>query len=178
MKQGELAQKMNERGHTWKQNTVSMIETGDRTLKLFEAVDLAAALGVTLDELMSSDSAALASAEERAAVAAAQTKLRAAFYTAVAGAGELLTARAELAGVLEDIKTTGTGDPGIQFEVMLTAADFNFWAVLVEAAARAGETGTLPGISRKNLESEQGRKELQQAINKFMGVDLYERPLT
>lgn len=177
MSQQELAQRMNERGQDWQQKTVSRVEKGTRDVKLFEAVDLAAVLGVTLDELMSADSTALAAAEERAKVAAAQTKLRAAFHTAVVGAGELLAARLELAALLDEIKTSQTAEFTVQLEIMGAAMDASFWAALVEATVRAGETGALPGIDRTNLESEQGRIELREKINEVMGVDLIERPL-
>lgn len=178
LSQGELAQKMTDRGHKWVQNTVSMVELGTRTLKLFEAVDLAAVLGVTVDELLNNDSAALAAAQERAQVAAAQTKLRAAFYSAVEGQKELLTARRELWEALEHIKTEGTGDFGAQLELMAGANDFSFWSALVEATVRAGETGVLPGVGRKDLATAEGRRKLRETINEHMGVELIERPLT
>lgn len=177
MKQGELAQKMTDRGHKWAQRTVSMVETGDRTLKLFEAVDLAAILGVTVDELLNNDSTALAAAQERAQVAAAQTKLQVAFYSAVEGQQELLAARRELWEILEHIKTDGTGDLGNQLALMAGASDFSFWSALVETVVRAGETGVLSGVGREDLETTEGRKKIRETINEVMGVDLIERPL-
>lgn len=178
LSQGELAQKMTDRGHKWVQNTVSMIELGTRTLKLFEAVDLAAILGVTVDELLNNDSTALAAAHERAQVAAAQTKLRAAYHTALEGQLGLLAARVELLELLEKLRDTGTGEAGPQFDLMFSAHDFNHWGTLVGAIARAGDTGLIEGISSEDLKTTEGRIKIREAIKTAMGVDLYERPLT
>lgn len=173
--QQELAQRMSERGQDWQQKTVSRVEKGTRDVKLFEAVDLAAVLGVSLDELMSTDESALAAVEERAKVAAAQTKLQVAFYSAVEGQQELLAARCELWEILEHIKTDGTRDLGNQLALMDVASDFSFWSALVETVVRAGETGVLSGVGREDLETTEGRKKIRETVNKVMGVDLCDR---
>jgi transcriptional regulator with XRE-family HTH domain len=46
-----VAAAMKERGHAWSQATVSSVETGERPLRLSEAVDLATVLGVPIEDM-------------------------------------------------------------------------------------------------------------------------------
>lgn len=51
MSQTALAERMNKRGHAFRQQTIQKIESGGRPVSLEEAVDLAAELGVTVEKL-------------------------------------------------------------------------------------------------------------------------------
>lgn len=53
MSQSEVAKAMSERGHSWIQTTVSAVESGERALKLTEAVDLAEVLKAPLEAVAS-----------------------------------------------------------------------------------------------------------------------------
>lgn len=50
--QGGLAQLMKERGHKWSQNTVWLVEQGERPLRMSEAKDLADIFGIDIKELL------------------------------------------------------------------------------------------------------------------------------
>lgn len=56
MSQSEVAKAMSERGHSWIQTTVSAVESGERALKLTEAVDLAEVLKAPLEAVASETS--------------------------------------------------------------------------------------------------------------------------
>lgn len=58
MSQQQLADRMRQYGWKWSQATVWAVEKGDRPLRLFEAKDVAAILGVQLGDLMDSGDAA------------------------------------------------------------------------------------------------------------------------
>lgn len=170
MSQGELAQKMTERGHDWQQVTVSRLERGIRALKLFEAVDLAAVLGVSLDELMDTANNRAGSAQDRARLAKAKNDLRIAHTNTTLAVTELLDMRAALGTIQEEIGETP--------DIKQALGDYNLWSVLVQVVSRAGDRGLIEGISSDLLSTEEGRRETRIAINDIMGVDLYERPLT
>jgi transcriptional regulator with XRE-family HTH domain len=53
--QRDVAKAMRARGHQWNQSTVWQIENGTRPLRLFEALELAAELGVSLERLLTPD---------------------------------------------------------------------------------------------------------------------------
>lgn len=55
--QTALAHMMRDRGHKWTQNTVWLVEKGERSLKLREAVDVAHVLGVSTESLIQSSGA-------------------------------------------------------------------------------------------------------------------------
>lgn len=55
MSQAELAERMRERGYKWSQATVWSVEKGERPLRLTEAEDIAAVLGVFASRLTDSD---------------------------------------------------------------------------------------------------------------------------
>lgn len=48
MSQRQVAEAMAQRGHSWLQNTLTRTETGDRPIRLTEAVDMARILGVSM----------------------------------------------------------------------------------------------------------------------------------
>lgn len=51
LSQAELVRRMAERGWPWHQSTVYRIESGRQAIRLDEAIDVAAILGATLDQL-------------------------------------------------------------------------------------------------------------------------------
>ena len=57
MTQTDLANAMNERGHTFRQQTIQKIESGDRSLQFDEAAEIAEVIGVPLERLAKNSSA-------------------------------------------------------------------------------------------------------------------------
>lgn len=56
LSQTDLAQSMTTRGHDFRQQTIYKIETGIRRVTFGEAVDIAASLGLTLEDMVSDES--------------------------------------------------------------------------------------------------------------------------
>jgi len=73
--QRELAARMAAQGYPWHQNTVTRVEAGDRSVSFYEAMALAALLGVTTDRFTWS----APEAAEREMAAAAAARLRGAW---------------------------------------------------------------------------------------------------
>lgn len=179
LSQGELAQKMTERGHDWQQTTVSRLERGTRTLKLFEAVDLAAVLGVSLDELMDTANNRAGSAQDRARLAKARNDLRTAHTSAVLALVEVLEANAVLTGIRQEVEQSNDSELAQQaFASALEQGDYSIWQALTTAAVKAGDRGLIEGASSDLLATPEGRGQLKEVIKNVMGVQLHERPLT
>lgn len=109
----EVAEQMEGYGYHWHQSVIAKIETGQRPLRLNEALDLAALHGVPLTDLvvpppagdgsseaaereMEALAAAISTAEERAAVAAAAMVDATAAWKAARADVERLRSRMEL----------------------------------------------------------------------------------
>lgn len=173
LSQGELAQKMTERGHDWQQTTVSRLERGTRTLKLFEAVDLAAVLGVSLDELMDTANNRAGSAQDRARLAKARNDLRTAHTSAVIVLTELLEAQSKLATVQREIASTEDAELAQQAVLsVIENGDYSLKEALIKVVMQAAESGQLEDVTLEDFQGAEGYKHVKNTIKKYMGVDL------
>lgn len=112
--QKSLGEAMRARGHRWSQATVWSVEKGDRPLKLAEAVDVAAELGVELDTLLRPPEGLPA----RWQVDQVLSRVDAAWTAVRGGRHQLGEAQGELRGLVGDDAT----DPAVQAALGLDVA--------------------------------------------------------